>query len=58
MTPEENQQNHLAWAHRDPQILKSQPGSLDGTDANPLNIYYNCVVYSYVDPYSRSGGCL
>lgn len=41
-----NPQNQLTWAHRDPQTLTFQLGSLHGADLDLLRICYSCVARS------------
>ena len=45
-TPQENPQNQLTWAHRGPQRLNPQPGSLRETDLGPLYICDSCVAWA------------
>ena len=36
--PQEDLQNQLSWAHRDPQRLNHQPDSKHGTDVDSMHI--------------------
>ena len=47
-------QNQLTWAHRDPQSLNQQPGSLHETDLHPLHICYSVAWSSCGNPNSGS----